>query len=146
MALAWLAALGVCLMVTMTRRAYLAGPMTGLPDFNRQAFRDAMIWLIAHGWQVESPAENVLPEGSSHADYMRAGVKQMIECDTIILLPGWRESFGARVELEVAVACGFDVYEYLENDDGPYLKIASLEATMAALDAAHAHDEAMAAS
>lgn len=40
------------------RRLYLAGPMTGLPDFNYPAFHAAAAAWRAAGWTVANPAEN----------------------------------------------------------------------------------------
>ncbi|MCY1527250.1 hypothetical protein D9M68_623110 [compost metagenome] len=40
------------------KRIYLAGPMTGLPEFNYPAFHAEAARLRALGYQVENPAEN----------------------------------------------------------------------------------------
>ena len=42
-------------------RVYIAGPMTGLPDFNYPAFNAAAAKLRALGLEVLNPAENPPP-------------------------------------------------------------------------------------
>lgn len=83
---------------------YLSGPMTGLTDFNRPAFNAEAARLRALGYHVENPAEN--PEQSSWAAYMRVAVRQMLTCDKVALLPGWKRSRGALIEHWIAVALG----------------------------------------
>lgn len=85
------------------RRIYLAGPMTGLPDFNFPAFHAAAARLREAGWEVINPAENFggrtdLPRET----YIRADVILLAQCDAVALLPGWEESRGARLEYLLA--------------------------------------------
>lgn len=87
---------------------YVAGPMTGLPDFNYRAFHDAAAQLRVLGYDVENPAENkpVGPDGEPVATwlaFMRMSLIQIAKSDGIALLPGWENSKGARLELHI---CG----------------------------------------
>jgi hypothetical protein len=87
-------------------RLYIAGPMTGLPNFNYPAFHAAEKSLRARGYEVLNPARN--PEQSDWLGYMRHAVKQVAESDGIALLPGWEQSRGARVEFQLATGMGLD--------------------------------------
>lgn len=91
----------------MIKRAYLAGPMSGLPGMNYDAFNAEAARLRALGFEVESPAEN--PEQESWEDYMRVALRQMLTCDTIAMLPGWINSRGANLERNVAQKVGMTV-------------------------------------
>lgn len=93
----------------MTARVYLAGPMTGLPDFNYPAFHAAAARLRADGHHVENPAENPHPPCGSWQGYMRLAIAQLITCDTIALLPGWESSRGASIENRLASELGMTV-------------------------------------
>lgn len=88
-------------------RAYLSGPMSGLPEMNYHAFNAEAARLRALGFHVENPAEN--PEQSSWEDYMKAAIIQMLSCEVVVMLPGWAESRGALIERELALRLGLKV-------------------------------------
>ena len=84
-------------------RLYVAGPMTGLPEFNYPAFFTAAKALHAAGFDPINPARPQGREGCrSWLDYMRAGLRDVAECDGVAVLPGWGESRGAALEVHVA--------------------------------------------
>lgn len=57
-------------------RVYIAGPMTGLPDFNYPLFHMAAARWRAAGWVVCNPAENFDGhQGLPYADYLRRGAR-----------------------------------------------------------------------
>lgn len=91
------------------KRIYVAGPMTGLPDFNYPAFHAAATQLRAQGHHVENPAENPVPACGTWQGYMRLAVAQLATCDKVCLLPGWEISKGARVEFNLAVGMGLEI-------------------------------------
>lgn len=91
------------------KRVYLAGPMSGLPDFNYPAFHEAAGRLRATGLHVENPAENPVPACGSWEAYMRMAIPQMLTCDAVALLPGWQKSRGARLEAHVAGELGLRI-------------------------------------
>ena len=68
-------------------KVYIAGPMTGLPDFNRGAFFDAADVLFSHGHIVLNPA--VFPDGLEHGDYMKICLPMIDAAEAVIMLPGW---------------------------------------------------------
>lgn len=90
-------------------KVYVAGPMTGLPEFNRPAFFAAEAHLKELGAVVVNPA--VLPDGFSHDAYMRMCIPMMMECDAVAFLPGWHQSKGARQEFTRAHSFGLDLYQ-----------------------------------
>lgn len=91
-------------------RAYVAGPMTGLPDFNFPAFHDAAARLRALGFEVLNPAENPAPPCGTWLAYMRMAVAQVAQADAVVLLPGWENSRGAMVEYRLAVGMGLLIW------------------------------------
>lgn len=88
------------------KRIYLAGPMTGLPEYNYPAFHAEAARLRALGFHVENPAENQTPECGTWEGYMRNSVRQMLTCDAVAFLPGWAESRGALLERYIAQQVG----------------------------------------
>ncbi|MDR3370679.1 DUF4406 domain-containing protein [Rhodoferax sp.] len=101
------------------KRIYLAGPMTGLPDFNYPAFNAAAQRLRALGFVVENPAENPEPNCGTWLGYMRMAIRQLVTCDIVALLPGWRGSRGARIERWLAGMLGLTVVAAERIEDGP---------------------------
>lgn len=85
---------------------YVAGPMTGIPDFNFPAFNAEAAKLRDAGFCVENPAEHGIWEGAEWQDYLRYDLTRLAICDQIHLLPGWSKSKGACLELHIAKALG----------------------------------------
>jgi len=94
-----------------SRIAYIAGPMTGLPNWNRAAFLACEDRLALLGWEVRNPARVRLAEGATWSDYMRADLLMLCEADALVLLEGWQASNGARLECTVAQALGMAIWE-----------------------------------
>lgn len=74
---------GVTLAAARKKRVYVAGPMTGLKDFNYPAFNAAADALRALGYQVENPADHGIVEGAVWADYMAYDLTRLGLCGTL---------------------------------------------------------------
>ena len=95
-------------------KVYLSGPMTGLPEYNKHAFMGCAQALRAVGYEVVNPAENTvdtagLSEQEAWQAYMRIDIKQLLDCDGIVMMPGWPESKGATLERAIAQGLGLSV-------------------------------------
>ena len=84
-------------------KIYIAGPMTGLPEFNYPAFMQAEKALVQEGFQVINPARN---NGKGWNDYMRQSLRQLAEADGVFFLTGWSGSKGASLEHQIAQELG----------------------------------------
>src|SRR5690348_5131587 len=106
------------------QRCYLAGKMRGEPEYNFPAFHEATAKLREQGWDVWSPAEREEQSGfnpktdkaQSTAYYMRQDLPAVCESDAVIVLPGWEESVGARLDVHVATECGIPVLDYVTGE------------------------------
>ena len=84
-------------------RLYLAGPMTGLPDYNYPAFFAAADILRQAGYTLLNPADIGLHPTWTWDDYMRVGLATLThQADAVAVLPGWEHSRGARIEVRTA--------------------------------------------
>lgn len=102
---------------------YLAGPMSGIPEFNYPAFAAAAAKLRAEGHEVFSPAENdgdrltadkgidvetgKVVDPLAFKQFLRTVFAEDMEyicrkADAIAMLPGWEASGGARAEWAAA--------------------------------------------
>lgn len=88
---------------------YISGPMTGLPDFNRVAFLAAEKALRDLGHEPVNPVYNGVPDKAPWHEHMRADIKMLMDCDVIVMLPGWMDSKGAKLEQCIAHWLGMRV-------------------------------------
>lgn len=111
------------------KKIYIAGPMTGKPDLNFKAFDEAAFYFRKKGWEVVNPADldreqgfdlraradwsDFRPSQERRRSFARRDLKQLIECDAIAMLEGWRDSLGAQAEYALAVWCGLEVRDYM---------------------------------
>lgn len=99
-------------------KLYLSGPMTGLPEFNFPTFHKAAKQLRSHGLDIANPAEINHGEDEStrgtkpYQVYLRAAVKMLLDCDAIVMLPGWELSRGCLTEFYIATACQYTIFFY----------------------------------
>ena len=87
----------------MKKRLYLCGPITGMPNRNRDAFNDAESALRSAGFDVFNPVCNGLPVDAPWEQHMRTDIIQMMQCDALAVLPGAHYSRGAKIEIELAM-------------------------------------------
>jgi hypothetical protein len=126
-------------------KLYVAGPMTGIPQFNYPAFDAAAKKLRAKGIEVLSPAEMDEPEtrkaalaskdgsmkdmhtGETWGDFLSRDVKIVAdECDGVVVLDNWYRSRGARLECFIAVNCNKPVYNIDLQELNPYTITAAI--------------------
>lgn len=118
------------------REIYLSGPMSGVPELNGPAFREAArVIREAHpDWELISPFEMDTYEDVTTwtwKDYMRRDIEAILYADAIALLPGWMSSRGARLEHHVAREMGLDIYFMISDGDTFHLvKIADGDPTV----------------
>lgn len=91
------------------KKFYIAGPMTGLPNCNREAFFIAAELLKAKGHIVLNPA--ILPDGLTQPECMQICIS-MLQCsNAIYMLKGWEKSKGAIAEKALAFKIGLEIIE-----------------------------------
>ncbi len=91
---------------------YVSGAMSNIPKFNFPAFNAMAEEQRSYGHQVINPAEldgDADPATLEWSDCLRRDISAMMQCDRIVLLPGWSESRGAQLEHYVACELGFEV-------------------------------------
>lgn len=89
---------------------YLAGPMTGIPNYNFEAFYAAESALLEQGYRVLNPARLGCVEGlQDWKDYWPLNEAMLRGADAICMLEGWENSPGAFREHAWATEHGLTV-------------------------------------
>lgn len=89
--------------------------MSGYENFNFPAFDEAVAVLRSQGRVVGSPHEVPhpgLPGSMPWTDYLRGDLKLLLDCTSIVMLQGWPQSRGAKLELITALSLDMPVYFY----------------------------------
>ena len=130
------------------KRAYVAGPMQGIPEFNFPTFNAVAHSMRRAGLEVFNPAErdierhggvdiskgnatgSLAAAKTEHKFDLRQALKEdtafICDCDMVLMLPGWEKSNGAQAEHRLAVALQSEGVEiiYLHQDVVEAMKVA----------------------
>ena len=97
-------------------KVYISGPMTGIPDNNRDEFSRMASLLQAKGHEPVNP-HDIIPtrrikmtagyieepiKDPKYLDYLKADIAVLMFCDAYVILDGWGDSRGARIEKGLA--------------------------------------------
>lgn len=96
------------------KKIYISGPITGVPGAISAAhFARAEQDLRGLGFcNIINPRFMFEGTGLSYNDIMKHCLDLVCSADAVILLPGWKHSRGAQMELGAAYALRLPVYEY----------------------------------
>ena len=118
---------------------YIAGPMSGYPQFNFPAFFAAQKVLESQGWKVYNPAQKDLEASLDPTSVVTGDAKKaiaagfdfreafgwdldkVIRSDAVYMLRGWEHSPGAKAEHAAATAMQKHYPEYEIHYETAYL-------------------------
>lgn len=100
----------------MTKKIYIAGPVTGVKGY-RNNFRRVAALLETQGFKAVDPTAPGEVAGADYRYYINRGLRLLEECDFIAMLPGSEKSPGARLELHYASLVGLPVIQISEGYD-----------------------------
>ena len=87
-------------------KVYIAGKITGLDEaLVFKKFNESKRQLRRQGCSVMSPAVLASNDGFAHSDYMHICFAMIDVCDAVYMQKDWRDSKGARMELQYARSC-----------------------------------------
>ena len=106
-------------------RIYIAGPMSGYPGLNWEAFDRKEKELVGAGWDVVNPAKmdreiGLDPESLGEYDYedaARRDIDSLRTCDAIYLMSDFQFSKGACWERALAKHWGLKRYYEIPRHD-----------------------------
>lgn len=91
-------------------KVYIAGPISGKEKMASVEFEKAELKLKAQGYEVINPMKLPHNHNKMWINYMRECLKELLDCEIIYMLRNYRESPGARVELNLAIDLGIAVH------------------------------------
>jgi nucleoside 2-deoxyribosyltransferase len=113
-------------------RIYIAGPMTGRPAYNYELFMAVKKMLEDEGHEAVTPFEansrvwmacygRPFDPFNDVCDYGDPILKEMLiedlidlkDSDAVVVLPFWKKSRGAGIEVQLALSIGMPVFDTL---------------------------------
>ena len=92
------------------KRVYLSGPITNVKNYKGLFMFAEELADFGEAKQIYNPAAQI-PSSSSWEQAMHRCLSEITNYDTVVMLPGWNVSRGARLEHDVALACGMHIID-----------------------------------
>lgn len=107
------------------KKVYISGPISGIEDANRKAFKDAEDRLTKMNFEVINPHNLFSQEEMNKLEHdvttkvisfdqlwsvcMKRDIKALMDCEFVAVLPYWESSRGANLEIAIAKAVGMPI-------------------------------------
>ena len=97
-------------------KIYISGPMTGIENYNAEAFNAAekKINELIPSAEVVNPIKlakkvEFLIQNPTYGDYMCEDLIHLVKCDMVVCLEGFEKSKGCEIEICIAEKSGIPV-------------------------------------
>lgn len=92
------------------KKVYLSGPITGIKNYKGLFLFAEELIKMCDAARIFNPALQI-PDSLDYEQAMKRCVTALAQYEVIMMLPGWHISKGARLEHDIALACGMDVVD-----------------------------------
>lgn len=107
-------------------RVYISGAMTSDPDYEEK-FNVAEIWIrrkypeaeIVNPVRISRELEESMcakPDSLPRPEYLKKDIRELVECDRLVAIPGFEKSAGAMLEINIALSLYLVVAQIPEED------------------------------
>lgn len=96
------------------KRVYLSGPITDTKNYKGLFMFTEELVGFGEPEEIYNPASQI-PSSFNWVQAMHRCLSEITNYDTVVMLPGWNVSRGARLERDVALACGMHIVDFGEN-------------------------------
>ena len=85
----------------MKKKVYISLPISGRDmEAVESDCKSASAQIGKHGFKAVSPLEVSSDPKASYAEHIGRDITALLECDAVLVLPGWVESKGCALEME----------------------------------------------
>lgn len=92
------------------KKVYLSGPITGIKNYKGLFLFVEELVKMCDAARIFNPALQI-PDSLDYEQAMKRCVTALTQYEVIMMLPGWRTSKGARLEYDIALACGMHIID-----------------------------------
>lgn len=92
------------------KKVYLSGPITGIKNYKGLFLFVEELAKLCDAARIFNPALQI-PDSFDYEQAMKRCVTALAQYEVIMMLPGWHISKGARLEHDIALACGMHIID-----------------------------------
>lgn len=99
------------------QKAYISLPISGKHCY--EISRNLGLgckYLQAEGYQVVTPYDASPNKNASYAEHMGKDIQTLLECDVVLMMPGWEQSKGCQCEKATAEIYGKEIIYYADTE------------------------------
>lgn len=99
------------------QKAYISLPISGKHYY--EISRNLGLgckYLQAEGYQVVTPYDASPNANASYAEHMGKDIQALLECDVVLMMPGWEDSKGCQCEKATAEIYGKEIIYYADTE------------------------------
>ncbi|MBR4589850.1 MAG: DUF4406 domain-containing protein [Bacteroidaceae bacterium] len=95
------------------KKIYIAGKVTGLTIEEYQKNFRLATKFVEQQFNTKKVINPILLGGIQYTweENMKLCIKELMDCDTVVFIPGWESSEGAKLENYIARSLGYNIYE-----------------------------------